>query len=424
MARHFITLYTLLVITLILFSWGQDQFLQSYTDNSDDRLIKSVAALLKNQPGINSHSQLKQKATEIGAGMGISLEVLTTGEIAGASVLPTLDSGHTALFQDSTRTNWVVVKIDTDNILAMKAMESSTRRSPAEWALTIGFYTAFALVVMIWVWPISRDLRTLESAAAGFGNRNWVFNVNINPRSQIHSLTQTFKKMATRIDELIGSHKDMSNAVAHEIRTPLSRMKFEIELASQSTSLDEIRQSLANIQDDIAAMDNLITATLNYAILERADMALNIGAHDFTTLIPAIVDQARRNSTEAIKFGFSIRSGSECVYCDIYLFETLINNLLQNAARYATANVQLKFLKENGRNWLIIDDDGNGIPEQDRRRAFDSFVQLDNTEKKGTGFGLGLAIVKRIATWHDGEVHVESSPLGGARFTVSWPIKK
>ena len=88
------------------------------------------------------------------------------------------------------------------------------------------------------------------------------------------------------------------------------------------------------------------------------------------------------------------------------------------------ANVQLTFLKENGRNWLMIDDDGKGIPEQDRRRAFDSFVRLDNTEKKGTGFGLGLAIVKRIATWHDGEVHVESSPLGGARFTVSWPIKK
>ena len=427
MARHFATLYALLVATLVLFSWGQDQFLQSYgsaQESTDDRLIKSVAGLLKNQPGINSHSQLKQKTAEISTAMGIALDLMHTDEVTGSTLLRTLNEGHTAYLKDSSSNTWTLVRLDADNILAMQVMAITTHRSPAEWALTIGFYIVFALVVMIWVWPISRDLRKLEFAAGGFGNRNWVFNVNIKPRSQIYSLTQTFKKMAARIDELITSHKDMSNAVAHEIRTPLSRMKFEIELATRSTSPDEIRQSLTNIQDDIAAIDGLITATINYAILERADMALNIGAHDFTTLIPAMVDQARRNSPEAIQFGFSIRSDSESVYCDIYLFETLINNLLQNAARYATADVQITFLKENGRNWLMIDDDGKGIPEQDRRRVFDSFVQLDTAEKKGTGFGLGLAIVKRISAWHDGEVQVHGSPLGGARFTVSWPIKK
>src|ERR1700692_1312716 len=203
----------------------------------------------------------------------------------------------------------------------------------------------------------------------------------------------TFRRMAARIDGLIASHKDMSNAVSHEIRTPLSRMQFEIELAQQAATLSDVRRSLSNIKTDIAAINELVTATLGYAILERADVALNIGAHNFTTLIPAIADAVKHDARPDILINAHVQSDAENVRCDVHLFETVLKNLLYNATRYARHEIRVTFETHAGMNRLLVDDDGPGVPEQDRQRVFESFVQLDRAAGRKTGFGLGLAIV-------------------------------
>jgi two-component system OmpR family sensor kinase len=227
--------------------------------------------------------------------------------------------------------------------------------------------------------------------------------------------------MAARIDGLIASHKDMSNAVSHEIKTPLSRMQFEIELAQQAESPTEIKKSLGNIKTDIAAINSLVKATMDYAILERADMSLNIGAHNFTTLIPAIAESVRRSARPEIRVCSDVQSDADNVICDMHLVETVLKNLLYNAARYAKHDIRVSFNMHDGVNQLLVDDDGPGIPEKDRDRALESFVQLDQAGGKKTGFGLGLAIVKRAIEWHKGEVVISRSPLGGARVAATWP---
>jgi two-component system, OmpR family, sensor kinase len=290
-----------------------------------------------------------------------------------------------------------------------------------EWGLTLLFYAAIALVIMIWIWPLTRDLRALEKAAARFGNKNWVFDAAIKPRSQIYGLAQTFRKMATRIDGLIASHKDMSNAVSHEIKTPLSRMQFEIELALQTDSVSELKKSLGNIKSDIAAINDLVKATMDYAILERADMSLNIGTHNFTTLIPAITEYVRCNARPDIRMRSAVQNNADKVICDMHLLETVLKNLLYNAARYAKRDIRVSFNMHDGVNQLFVDDDGPGIAEQDRHRALESFVQLEQSGAKKAGFGLGLAIVKRAIEWHSGEVIISRSPLGGARIAATWP---
>jgi two-component system OmpR family sensor kinase len=280
-----------------------------------------------------------------------------------------------------------------------------------------------ALVIMIWIWPLTRDLRALEKAAAQFGNRNWRFDADIKPRSQIYALAETFRRMAARIDGLIASHKDMSNAVSHEIKTPLARMQFEIELAQQAPSPAQLEKSLGNIKTDIAAINDLVTATLNYAILERADMSLHIGAHDFTALVPAIAEYVRRDARPDIRLCTDVQGDAVSVKCDMHLLETVIRNLLYNAARFARHDMRVTFNVHDGVNQLIVDDDGPGIPAQDRQRVFESFVQLDNPDTKKVGFGLGLAIVKRAMEWHGGQVSISQSPQGGARVCAEWPAQ-
>jgi two-component system OmpR family sensor kinase len=290
-----------------------------------------------------------------------------------------------------------------------------------ELVLTGFFYAAIALVIMIWIWPLRRDLRVLERAAAGFGDGNWLFEANLKPHSHVYPLAETFRKMARRIDGLIASHKDMSNAVSHEIKTPLARMQFEIELAQQAEDRADIRKSFDNMKNDIAAINDLVTATMDYAILERANLSLNLGAHDFKTLGPAIVEQVRRDARADIRLRADVQGDADAVICDAHLLETVLRNLLYNAVRFARHDIRVTFVLRDGKNHLIVEDDGPGIPEKDQERVFESFVQLNRSGARKSGFGLGLAIVKRAVEWHRGRVVIDRSPLGGARFSVSWP---
>jgi len=213
----------------------------------------------------------------------------------------------------------------------------------------------------------------------------------------------------------------MSNAVSHEIKTPLARMKFEIELAQQASTVGEMQRSLEHVKGDIAQINDLVTATLSYAILERADVALNISAHNFTTLLPAITESVARDTRPDLKISTSVQSDALAIRCDMHLMETVLKNLLYNATRYAKHSIDVAFTTERV-NRLVVDDDGPGIPEADRQRVFDSFVQLERQAGRKTGFGLGLAIVKRAVEWHGGQVSISESPHGGARFSVTWPV--
>jgi two-component system OmpR family sensor kinase len=426
MVRHFLGLYVLIVATLAAVSWGQDRLLQAYGnhDSSDDRSVAVAAFSLQNQLRQVPVDQWKRVIADTAAKSGVDMEIFARSDIAGKKdMLDDLKRGRIAYLQAGDGESWALEGLNEDYVLAIKAVEPDAHRGLLEWGLTLLFYAAIALVIMIWIWPLRRDLRALENEAARFGNRNWRFDADIKPRSPIYPLAETFRKMAARIDGLIASHKDMSNAVSHEIKTPLARMQFEIELAQHAPSAPEMKKSLANIKTDIAAINDLVTATLDYAILERADMSLNMGTHDFTTLIPAITEYVKHDVRSDIQMSADVPADADRVNCDVHLLESVLKNLLYNASRYAKREVRVSFRLQGGKNQLIVDDDGPGIPEPDRMRAFESFVQLDHTRGKKAGFGLGLAIVKRTIEWHGGEVAISQSPLGGARFCATWPIK-
>jgi two-component system OmpR family sensor kinase len=423
-ARHFLGLYLLIVLTLAVVSWGQDRLMQSYSkpDAAEIRPVASVMAVLADRLHDAPPESWRSLIAGVAKRTGIDAELFATNEIAGADTLQKLERGENAYMRSSQGDSWVLKRIDSDHVLALRSHEPSNTRGPLDWAITILFYALIALVLMIWIWPLTRDLRTLEKAAAQYGNRNWYFAAPIKQHSQIYPLAQTFRRMAARIDGLIASHQDMSNAVSHEIKTPLSRMQFEIELARNATTIDELRGSLSNIKTDIDAIDGLVKATLGYAILERADLALNLSENNFTTLIPAIVESVQSGIQAGVQIESNVQPDAQHVICDIHLFESVIRNLLYNAGRYASSRIKVTFAINDGLNELRVEDDGPGIPEEQRSRVFQSFVQLSPAAGRKVGYGLGLAIVKRAIEWHGGSVHITESSLGGAQVCAHWPV--
>jgi signal transduction histidine kinase len=103
----------------------------------------------------------------------------------------------------------------------------------------------------------------------------------------------------------------------------------------------------------------------------------------------------------------------------------LVRNLLDNAARHASARVEVATRLDADAAVLTVDDDGPGIAEADRVRIFERFTRLSSSRSRDEGgAGLGLALVRRVAAQHGGEVRVERSALGGARFEVRLPVPR
>lgn len=424
MARHFLGLYLLIIMTLAVVSWCQDRLMQIYSspDTSEDRTATQTMSVVLDRLRDAPAGDWKPLVAGIAARTGVDLEIFASGDIAGAGTLERLGRGENAYMRSSSGDSWILKRIDDNHVLALRSPDAQSKRGGLEWTLTILFYAVIALVLMFWIWPLTRDLRSLEKAAAQYGNRNWRFTAEIKPHSQIYPLAETFRRMAARIDGLIASHKDMSNAVSHEIKTPLSRMQFEIELAQHAQTVPEVRSSLTNIKSDIEAINGLVKATLGYAILERADLTLNLAVHDFTALVPAIIESIKHNMRSDLEVTACVTPQATQVVCDIHLFETVLKNLVYNAGRYAARQIKVTFTSRQGLNELLVEDDGPGIPEKERSRVFQSFVQLEPNGGKRVGYGLGLAIVKRSIEWHGGRVHISDSSLGGACVAASWPV--
>jgi two-component system OmpR family sensor kinase len=427
MARHFLQLYLLIVVTLAAVSWGQGRLWDAYSGQPQGGVIAgsepqaATLAIVDEQLRSVPRADRQRFVADLARRTGVDLELFEPQDIAGDDTLLRLARGDVAYMRAADK-EWLLRRLlDDERVLAFRYTTSTAQRSLLDWTLAFVFYAAIALVIMTWLWPLTRDLKKLERSTTTFGNRNWFFDAHIGVRSPIFPLAEAFRRMVARIDGLIGSQKDMSNAMSHEIKTPLARMRFEIEMARTAADAAGLSRHLNNINVDIAELDAFVTATLDYAILERAEVALNIHEHDLTQILPAVTDAVRRSSPEDIKIRCEVSPNATRVPCDAHLMETVVRNLLYNAVRYARSEVHvLFFIRPDGVFNLRVDDDGPGIPEADRVRIFDSFVQLESPSGRRAGYGLGLAIVKRVVEWHGGKVVVTRAGLGGAGLSVTW----
>lgn len=422
MARHFLTLYIAIVITLAAVSWGQERLWRAYGEGAHASQVPQAAVLsvLEQQLAAVPGEQRASVVAEIARDTGLDLELLEPQDVAGVAEVPALASGKTVLMDGADGRAWVLQRLPEGRVLAFR-FESEAKRSLLDWILAFVFYAAIALVITVWLWPLMRDLRALEHSTGKFGDRNWGFDAHIATRSPVYPLAAAFRRMAARIDGLIGSHKDMSNALSHEIKTPLARMRFEIELARGAADREALLRHLDHLNTDISELNAFVTATLEYAVLERAEFALNSAPHDFTAILPAVTESVKRGARPELTIACEVEARATAVVCDAHLIETVLRNLLYNAIRYAQRQIRVSFAVDANQQYrLCVDDDGPGIPEADRERVFASFVQLAGPAGEKTGFGLGLAIVQRIVEWHGGSVRAERSELGGARFVAQW----
>jgi signal transduction histidine kinase len=220
--------------------------------------------------------------------------------------------------------------------------------------------------------------------------------------------------MARRLQAALRSQRDLLHAVSHELRSPLQRIRFALDLLPYAKTPEDLGRRVGELQGDVDELDALVDELLTWSRVENGETSLQRVDVDVASVLDGVADAARRLRPE-VEVRLEVLPLTASL--DDSGFRRAVTNLVNNAVRYTDTRVVVSATLAGDRLTVQVDDDGDGVPEADRERIFEPFVRLDAARSRDTGgVGLGLAIVSRLAGDHGGAVHVEPSPLGGARF--------
>lgn len=275
------------------------------------------------------------------------------------------------------------------------------------------------------IFPLERRLQLLQAGV------NRVMQGDLNTRVQVVGyddvarLSSTFNAMTQHIKRLIESQRELTRAVSHELRTPVARIRFAVDMLADEDDYESRQFQKQYIDDDIESLNELIDEILTYAKLEEGSPELEWETVDLVELVKQI-ERETNALGENIKVKVNIISSKAQAMADRRYLHRVVQNLAGNAMRYAKSTIIISAGVVKGRAFVSVEDDGQGIKEEDREKVFVPFTRLDDSRTRASGgYGLGLSIVSRIAFWFNANLKVDESPdLKGARFIMDWPAKQ
>ena len=251
-------------------------------------------------------------------------------------------------------------------------------------------------------------LKELSNAADAFGKGDTFFALKPRGADEVRHVTHAFLDMRERIRLHIEQRTNMLAGVSHDLRTPLTRMKLQIEMLDKNE--DKI-----GLKEDVSQMEQMLEAYLSF--IKEKEMEIRVKS-DISKLIGSIILDAKRNGDIIVPKNIQIVDAK----VRINDLRRAITNLTSNACR-ESKNVEISLIKKDKNALIIVDDDGPGIKEKDYSSVFKAFYRIESSRNLSTGgLGLGLTIARDIARSHGGEIKLEKSNLGGLRATLSVPI--
>ncbi|MGX5735105.1 ATP-binding protein [Bosea thiooxidans] len=252
-----------------------------------------------------------------------------------------------------------------------------------------------------------RPILRLADAAEAFGKGR---EMEFRPRGarEVRRAGNAFIEMKRRVERSVGERTTMLNGVSHDLRTVLTRFRLSLALMERSGEIEALEK-------DVDEMSRMLEDYLAFA---RGDAGETAVETDIRSLLEDLKSNAERqgHQTELEVIGDPL------VVIRPDAFRRLMTNLVSNAARYGD-RIAIRATHDARYLIVMVDDDGPGIPPDQREEVFRPFFRLDEARNvDGGGTGLGLAIARDIARSHGGDIILGDSPLGGLRATVRLPV--
>lgn len=226
--------------------------------------------------------------------------------------------------------------------------------------------------------------------------------------AEVNSAVTAFNQMQERLRRYVDYRTGMIGAIAHDLRTPLTRLRFRIEGAP-----DELR---AKLSSDIDEMETMISATM--AFVQDATRRRERTKLEIASLVETVMDEAAETGADAAVE----RADRVVIDGDPVALKRLVTNLVDNALKFGS-RARGRVYREGDMAVVEVDDNGPGVPDDQIERAFEPFHRLESSRSRDTGgIGLGLAVVRAIARGHGGDVLLHNRKGGGLTARVTLPL--
>jgi signal transduction histidine kinase len=238
-------------------------------------------------------------------------------------------------------------------------------------------------------------------------------------RDEIARLASTMNSMLERLEQAAVRERRFVSDASHELRSPVAAIRQHAEVAlshPDRTTMGELAETV--LEEDVR-LQRIVEDLLLLTRVDEGTLQLRRLPVDLDDLM--FEEAARLRAATALRIDSAGVSAGRVVG-DRGRLERLVRNLTDNAARHAASEIRLALRGDDGRVLLEVDDDGPGVPAEQRTAVFERFTRLDDArDRQHGGAGLGLAIVAEIAAAHGGSASVVDAPSGGARFLVVLP---
>lgn len=273
-------------------------------------------------------------------------------------------------------------------------------------------FAVTSLIVLVAAYLFTRRLTQpfslLAEGAERLGRDPRASPLQVTGASEARMAARAFNDMQARLRRYVEDRTAMIGAIAHDLRTPLTRLRFRIEVAPE-----ELRGKMSS---DLDQMEAMISATLSFVrdateVTQRTKLELS-------SLLESLTDEMTDTRADVVME----RSDKVIVEGDPLALKRLFTNLLENAVKYG-ARARVRVFKDGDAAVVEIDDDGPGVPESERERVFEPFYRREPSRNRDTGgIGLGLAVVRTVARAHGGDAELENRPGGGLTAKVRLPL--
>ncbi len=293
-----------------------------------------------------------------------------------------------------------------------RAVVVARARAPLLWPILLATGLAVAFVLALAARLISRNVTQrvalLEQASERIAGGNLQHRVPVGepPGDELDRLADAFNRMSARLEQLLASQRGFLASVSHELRTPLARARVSLATAEDALEggrVDEtfMRKQLDALDRDVVELERLIDELLVSGKLALRPDAI---ARETQDVVPIVKRCAAAHNADVVV------GGALEVAVDSVLLERLVNNALENARRACPdGRVVLTAQRRDASVVVQIEDEGPGVPSEDRKRVFEPFTRLGT---RGHGFGLGLYLCEQIVAAHGGTIAFIDRPDG------------
>lgn len=297
---------------------------------------------------------------------------------------------------------------------SVKRLESRTTIIFISWVF--GASCLFLFIAILFLRNQIRPIARLAVAAENFGRGIDTENFRPHGATEVRKAARAFIIMRERISRQIRTRTDMLSGISHDLRTPLTRMKLELAMLPEDVaSRPDMREVIEELNDDVQQMQNMIQEYLDFAQREGREEAETVNLAVFLNDIVNDYKRMQHNVSLTI-------SGSPELDLRASACRRMFHNLIDNALRYGeNCHIILRAAKNYAE--IMIDDEGEGIPEEKREEVFKPFNRLEQSRNTKTGgVGLGLTIARDVVMAHGGSIALSEAPTGGLRVLIRLPV--